>query len=48
MKVTPKYLPKDAHKLSSKELAERLFPKNALEKIKKDLEVKPKARAPKK
>jgi hypothetical protein len=48
MKRAPKYLPEDVQKLSSKELAEHLFPKRALEKIKKDLEVKPKPKAPKK
>ena len=37
-----KYLPKDAHKLKDKELAERLFPKQALDRIKAELETKPK------
>jgi hypothetical protein len=36
------YLPKDAHKLSDRQLAEHLFPKKALDKIKEDLEKKPK------
>jgi hypothetical protein len=42
-----KYLPKDAQKLSDKELAGHLFPKKALDKIKADLEKEPK-RAPRK
>jgi hypothetical protein len=42
-----KYLPKDVHKLKSKELAELLFPKEALDKIKAELEV-PKKKATKK
>jgi len=33
-----KYLPKDVHKLKSRELAELLFPKEALTKIKQELE----------
>ncbi len=37
-----KHLPKDAHKLSDKELAEQLFPKKALDRIKADLDKKPK------
>jgi len=37
-----KYLPKDVHKLKSKELAELLFPKEALDKITKELEEAPK------
>jgi hypothetical protein len=36
-----KYLPKDAQKLSDKELFEHLFPKKALDKIKAELEKKP-------
>ncbi|MGA2476264.1 MAG: hypothetical protein ABSF73_06555 [Terriglobia bacterium] len=36
-----KHLPKDVHKLKDKELAEHLFPKEALEKIKAELETKP-------
>jgi hypothetical protein len=35
------YLPKDAEKLTDKKLAEHLFPKEALDKIKADLEKKP-------
>ena len=42
---TPKYLPKDVHKLNSRELAEQLFPKRALELIKKELADKPKLKA---
>lgn len=33
-----KHLPKDVHKLKDKELAEKLFPKKALESIKSELE----------
>ena len=33
-----KHLPKDVHKLKDKELAEKLFPREALEKIKADLD----------
>jgi hypothetical protein len=36
-----KHLPKDAQKLGDRELAEHLFPKEALEKIKAELEKKP-------
>jgi hypothetical protein len=36
-----KHLPKDVQKLSDKQLAEHLFPKEALDKIKADLEKKP-------
>ena len=36
-----KHLPKDVQKLKDKELAEHLFPKQALEKIKANLEKKP-------
>jgi hypothetical protein len=39
-----KYLPKDAQKLRDKELAEHLFPKKALEKIKEELTKKPKTK----
>lgn len=48
MKATPKYLPDNVQKLSGKELAEHLFPKRALERIKKELEAKPKPKALKK
>jgi len=41
------YLPKDAHKLSDRQLAGLLFPKKALEQIKQDLEKKPKSKQPK-
>ena len=41
-----KYLPKDAHKLKSEELAKLLFPKEALTKIKQELE-SPKKKRPK-
>jgi hypothetical protein len=37
-----KYLPKDVHKLKDRELAEHLFPKKALDQIKRELEEKPK------
>jgi len=37
-----KYLPKDAHKLKDRELAEHLFPKRALDRIKAEAESKPK------
>jgi hypothetical protein len=37
-----KYLPKDAQKLTDKQLAEHLFPKEALDKIKVEQERKPK------
>jgi hypothetical protein len=37
-----KYLPKDVQKLGDKQLAERLFPKKGLAKIKQELEKKPK------
>jgi len=37
-----KYLPKDVHKLSDRQLAEHLFPKKALDKIIENLEKKPK------
>jgi len=37
-----KYLPKDAHKLKDKELAKHLFPQEALDRIKSELEAKPK------
>jgi hypothetical protein len=37
-----KYLPKDVQKLKDRELAEHLFPKKALTKIKQELEKKPK------
>jgi len=37
-----KYLPKDAQKLSDKELGAHLFPKKALDRIKQELEKKPK------
>jgi hypothetical protein len=40
--ISMKYLPKDVHKLKDKELAEQLFPKKALEKIKEELEQPPK------
>jgi len=40
--MSMKYLPKDAHKLPDKELAEHLFPKKALAQIKQELENKPK------
>ncbi|MBI4479468.1 MAG: hypothetical protein HY651_05555 [Acidobacteria bacterium] len=43
-----KYLPKDAHKLKDKELAEHLFPKKALDKIKAELEAIPKPKPRKK
>jgi hypothetical protein len=36
-----KHLPQDVQKLSDKELAEHLFPKKALDKIKSDLEKEP-------
>jgi len=36
-----KHLPKGVHKLSDKELAEQLFPREALDKIKAELETKP-------
>jgi hypothetical protein len=39
-----KHLPKDVQKLSDKELAEQLFPKEALEKLKAELEEKPKCK----
>jgi hypothetical protein len=39
-----KHLPKDVHKLADKELAEQLFPKDALDKIKAELETKPKCK----
>jgi hypothetical protein len=39
-----KHLPKDIHKLKDKELAEHLFPKEALEKINAELETKPKCK----
>jgi hypothetical protein len=42
-----KYLPKDAHKLSDKKLAEHLFPKKALDKIKEDIAKKPEPKQPK-
>jgi hypothetical protein len=35
------YLPKDADKLTDKELAEQLFPKEALDKIKAELDKEP-------
>jgi len=35
------YLPKDADKLTDRELAETLFPKEALDKIKAELDKKP-------
>jgi hypothetical protein len=41
--VSMKHLPKDVHKLKDKELAEYLFPKEALKQIKQELE-KPKAK----
>jgi hypothetical protein len=34
-------LPKDVQKLKDRELAEHLFPKEALERIKRELESKP-------
>jgi hypothetical protein len=42
-----KYLPKDVHKLKDRELAEHLFPKEALDKIKAELAKKP-SRKPRK
>ena len=39
-----KHLPKDVHKLKDKELAEKLFPKEALEKIKAEIEKPPKTK----
>ena len=42
-----KYLPKDIHKLKSKGLAELLFPKEALAKIREELEA-PKKKRPRK
>jgi hypothetical protein len=36
-----KHLPKDVQKLGDRELAEHLFPKEALDKIKAELEKKP-------
>lgn len=41
-----KHLPKDVHKLKDKELAEYLFPKEALKQIKQDLE-KPQSKSKK-
>jgi hypothetical protein len=43
-----KYLPKDVHKLKGKELAEVLFPKAMLDKVKRDLDSKPAAKPAKK
>jgi hypothetical protein len=37
MRPSPKYLPKDIHKLKDRELAEQLFPKRALDSIKAEL-----------
>jgi hypothetical protein len=40
-----KHLPKDVQKLSDEQLADQLFPKEALDKIKADLETaKPKCK----
>jgi hypothetical protein len=40
-----KHLPKDVQKLTDKELAEQLFPKEALDKIRAELETeKPKCK----
>lgn len=39
-----KHLPKDIHKLKDKELAEKLFPKQALEKIKAEIDKPPKTK----
>jgi len=36
-----KHLPKDVQNLSDKELAEHLFPKKALDRIKAEIEKKP-------
>jgi hypothetical protein len=49
MKSTPKkYLPANVQTLNSKELAEQLFPKKALDLIKKELEAKPARKSRKK
>jgi hypothetical protein len=42
-----KHLPKDVHKLKDKKLAEQLFPKEALNKIKTDLEKEQKPKSKK-
>jgi hypothetical protein len=48
MMRTSKYLPKDVHKLNSKQLAEVLFPKKALDQIEAELREKPKRKSRKK
>jgi hypothetical protein len=43
-----KHLPKDVYKLKDRELAEHLFPKEALRRIKAEMDKPPKPQKPRK